>query len=191
MSMQKSRSKVKTQGHTGQDKFCRLGVFGPYLQFVFTVGYEMMYKAWGGIKRCPIVFSKSSIKFQGHTGKQQLPNLTRIQCFWTVTPVWIHRLLRNDAQSLKCHRRGGLKFFKIMRQIVTPTEFFKMITTLHRIHKWLAIMHTAWGSIEDILYCFSRRLLLKLHAYTGGQPTIWPRWKRFRMITPIWINGLL
>ena len=28
-------------------------------------------------------------------------NLTQIGRFWTVTPVWIHKWLRNDAQSLK------------------------------------------------------------------------------------------
>ena len=43
--------------------------------------------------------------------------LTKIGRFRTVTPVWIHWWLWNDAQSLKQHRRGALLFFKVIRQI--------------------------------------------------------------------------
>ena len=43
--------------------------------------------------------------------------LTQIGCFRTVTPVWIHWWLGNDAQSLKQNRRGALLFFKVIRQI--------------------------------------------------------------------------
>ena len=32
----------------------------------------------------------------------------------TVTPVWIHRWLRNDAQSLKWHRRSAIFFFEVI-----------------------------------------------------------------------------
>ena len=52
------------------------------------------------LKRCPIVF-------QGHPSNfkvrwlQKSPNLTQIGRFRTVTPVWIHQWLQNDAQSLK------------------------------------------------------------------------------------------
>ena len=34
-----------------------------------------------------------------------------------LTPVWIHRWLWNDAQSLKYCRRGALMFFKVICQI--------------------------------------------------------------------------
>ena len=44
-------------------------------------------------------------------------NLTQIGRFRTVSPVWIHQWLRNDAQSLKLHGRGALLFFKVIRQI--------------------------------------------------------------------------
>ena len=40
------------------------------------------------------------VKLQGHTAKN-LSILTQIGCFRTVTPVWIHKWLPNDAQSLK------------------------------------------------------------------------------------------
>ena len=45
----------------------RLGVSGLQLQFEFTNGYEMMHKAWSGIEEVPYCFSRSSVKFQGHT----------------------------------------------------------------------------------------------------------------------------
>ena len=45
----------------------RLGVSGLYLQFQFTNGYEMLYKAWSSIEEVPYCFSRSSVKFQGHT----------------------------------------------------------------------------------------------------------------------------
>ena len=44
------------------------------------------------LKRCPIVF-------QGHPSNFKVTRL--IVRFRTVTPVWIHHWLRNDAQSLK------------------------------------------------------------------------------------------
>ena len=37
--------------------------------------------------------------------------------FRTVTQVWIHRLIWNDAQSLTLYRRSALLFFKVMHQI--------------------------------------------------------------------------
>ena len=60
--------------------------------------------------------SRSSVKFQRHMALK-IVELTQIGRFWTVTPVWIHKWLRNDAQSCKNHRRGDLLFFKVIRQI--------------------------------------------------------------------------
>ena len=46
-----------------------LGVSGLLLQFDFTDGYEMTHKAWSSIEEVPYCFSRSSVKFQGHTGQ--------------------------------------------------------------------------------------------------------------------------
>ena len=35
-----------------------------------TNGYEMMHKAWSIIEDVPYSFSRSSVKFQGHTGQK-------------------------------------------------------------------------------------------------------------------------
>ena len=78
----------------------RLCVSGLLLQFEFTNGYEMIHKAWSSIEEVRYCFSRSSVKFQGHTALKA-SNLTQIGRFRTVTPVWIHQWLRNDAQSLK------------------------------------------------------------------------------------------
>ena len=43
--------------------------------------------------------------------------LTQIGSFRTLTPVWIHQWLWNDAESLRQHRKGALLFFKVIRQI--------------------------------------------------------------------------
>ena len=37
------------------------------LKSEYTNGYEMMHKAWSSIEEVPYSFSKSSVKFQGHT----------------------------------------------------------------------------------------------------------------------------
>ena len=59
----------------------------------------MMHKAWSNIEEVPYLFSRSSVKFQGHTG-QKIADLTQMERFRTVTPIWIHRWIWNDAQSL-------------------------------------------------------------------------------------------
>ena len=76
-----------------------------------------MHKAWRTTEYVPYCFSRSSVKFQGRTGQTKLPILTRIECFRTVTPVWIYWWLWTDAQSLKNHRIHALLFFKVIRQI--------------------------------------------------------------------------
>ena len=63
----------------------------------------------------PYCFSRSS-NFKV-TGDNKSLILTRIERFRTVTLVWIHRWLWNDAQSLKQHRRGALLFLAATKQL--------------------------------------------------------------------------
>ena len=35
-------------------------------------GYEMMHKAWSSIEEVPYCFSRSYVKFQGHTGQKTI-----------------------------------------------------------------------------------------------------------------------
>ena len=98
--------------------------------------------------RCPIFFSRSSAKFQGHTAKQ-LSILTQIGRFRTVTSVWIHWWLWNDAHSLKQHRRGALLFFKVIRKI-SRSHRTKTLTQFE---------------IEVVPYCFSKSFV-KFRGHT-------------------------
>ena len=68
-----SRSSVKFQGHTGQKNhrfWPELSVSGLQLKFEFSDGYEMMHKVWSNIEEVPYCFSRSFVKFQGHTGQK-------------------------------------------------------------------------------------------------------------------------
>ena len=48
----------------------KLGVYGLWLQFECTNGYEMMHKAWSRIEEVPYCFSRSYVKLQGHTAQK-------------------------------------------------------------------------------------------------------------------------
>ena len=67
-------------------------------------------------KRSPIVFQDRPSNFKA-TRDNKSPILTWIERFRTVTLVWIHRWLWNDAQSLKQQRRGALLFVEVIHQI--------------------------------------------------------------------------
>ena len=60
----------RSHGPKNQQFWPKLSVSGLQLQFEFTNGYEMMHKAWSSIGWVPYCFSRSSVKFQGHTGQK-------------------------------------------------------------------------------------------------------------------------
>ena len=62
----------------------------------------MMHKA--GIKEVLSVHQSHPLNIKV-TRAEKSTILSRIERFPTVTPLWIHRWLGNDAQSLKWHRR--------------------------------------------------------------------------------------
>ena len=96
-------------------------------------------------KTCPIVF-------QGHTSHckvirlQKSSILTQIRRFRTVTPVWIHQWLRNDAKFEATKKRcpivfeGHLSNLKVIRlqksSILTQIRRFRTVTPVW-IHQWL------------------------------------------------------
>ena len=114
-----SRSSVKFQGHTA----LKIVEFDPNWAFPDCVSSleSPMATKWCTklevvLKRCPIVFQGHPSNFKV-TRLWKSSNLTQIGRFRTVTQVWNHRWLRNDAQSLEWHRRGALLFFNVIRQI--------------------------------------------------------------------------
>ena len=101
-----SRSSLKFQGHTDRKKIV---TFDPdcafpdcYSSFNSPVATKWPTKLEiDSIKEVPNCFSRSSLKFQGHTDRKRSTNLIQIGRFRTVTPVSIHPWLQNDAHSLK------------------------------------------------------------------------------------------
>ena len=100
--------------------------------------------------------SKVHAKGQGQRSKVKVT--TQLNRFRTATPVWIHQWLRNDAQSLKQHRRGALLFFKVIHQIsrshslnLTQIGCFRTVTQVW-IHQW---PRNDAQSLKKP-YCFSR-----------------------------------
>ena len=79
LEVAKKRCPIVFQGHPWNFKITRdkyrwfwaeLSVSGLSLQFEFTDGFEMIYKAWSSIEEVPYCLSRSSNKFQGHAGQK-------------------------------------------------------------------------------------------------------------------------
>ena len=88
--------------------------------------------------------SEDHAKCQGHG----------MEGFWTVSPVWIHWWLRNDAKRSKQHRRGALLFFYVIRQISRSNgKISPILTRIERfwpvyqvwIHPWL------WNNVQSLV----------------------------------------
>ena len=73
----------------------------------------MMHNAWSNIEEVPFVFQGHPSNFKV-TQDTQPPILTRIERFRTVTQIWIHRWIWNDAQRLMQYRRGALLFYEVI-----------------------------------------------------------------------------
>ena len=95
------RFSVKFQGHTGQQivDFDPNWVFPDCnLSLNLPMALKWCTKLNIAQKRYPIVFQGHPSNFKV-TWDQKLPILTWIERFRTVTPVWIHGWIWNDAQS--------------------------------------------------------------------------------------------
>ena len=119
---------------------------------------------------------------KGQQGPQFWP---RIERFRTVTPVWIHRWLRNDAQCLGWHRRGTF-FFKVIRQISRShrPKNWRFCSDLSFFGWQLRFEFTdgyemtqiAFRSMVDMPYCFSMSSV-KFQGHTG---------RKIEALVPIW-----
>ena len=147
-----------------------------------------MHKTWSSIEEMPFCFSRSSVRFQGHTTKKS-SILSLIGRFQTVIPLRIHWWLCNDTQSLMQHRRGDILFFKVGH----PSNFKVTWDKNRRFWPELRVsglylkfgftdtfelMHKAWCSIEEVPY-YSSRSSIKFQGHTG--------WKIYDL-NPIWVR---
>ena len=156
----------------------------------------MMHRAWCCLGEVPYCFSRSSVKFQGHPAKKTLI-LTQIGRFQTVTLVWIHWWLWNDAQSLKQHRRGALLFFKVIRQISRShwtkiADFDPNWAFLDCNSSWNSPMALKLCTKLDVVY---QRCPIVFQGHpsnfkvTGDKKSpILIRIERFRTVALVWIH---
>ena len=115
--------------------------------------------------------------------------MTKIGRFRTVTPLWIHWWLWNDAQSWKQYRRVALLFSKVIRQISrsygTKIADFAPNWALFQSHTgwknddlnmiWVGLLGRSQLSNSSDLTCFG------LYAYFSNEP--------FQCI--LWLTGTL
>ena len=98
-----SRSSVNFQGRTEQ----KIADFDPNWAFPDCNSRLNSLKALKWCTKLNVVKKRCPIVFQGHPSNFKVTQLkkssilTQIGRFRTVSPVWNHRWLRNDAQSLK------------------------------------------------------------------------------------------
>ena len=117
--------------------------------------------------------------------------LTRIERFRTVTPVWIHPWLWNDAQSFMWYRRGALLFLAATKQLY---EWFSPSVCL-----------SVCLSVTPFWLCSHHRIITKfsgvitsdrssVHTKGQGQRSnvkvteVTTQFNRFRTVTPVWIH---
>ena len=115
------RSDVHTKGQSQSSKVKVTEVMTPFRRFrTVTPVWIHIWRQNDAhslmlLRRGAILFSRSAVKFQGHTAKKS-SILTYIGRFRTVTPVWIYQWLWNDAWSVKQHRRSALLFSNVICQ---------------------------------------------------------------------------
>ena len=106
-------------------------------------------------------------KGQGQRSKVKVTEVnTQLNRFRTVTLVWIHIWWWNDTYSLMMLRRGALLFFKVIRQIsrshrskkpqIWPRLGVSRLQLKFKFTNGYEMLHKAWSSIEEVLYCFWR-----------------------------------
>ena len=148
------------------------------------------------LRRGALLFSRSAVKFQGHTAKK-LSILTQIGRLWTVTPVWIYQWLRNYALCLKEHRRGALLIFKVIRQIsrshgTKNADFDLNWAFRYRNSSLNSPMALKWRTKLNVVSkrCF---IVFQCHSsnfkVTGQKKSpILTRIERFWTVTKVWLH---
>ena len=112
----------------------------------FTNGYKMMHKAWSSIVEVPYCFSRSSVKFQGHTVLKIVefdPNWAFPDCNSRLkSPVVTKLCTKFEVAKKRCPIvfQGHTSNCKVTRlkksSILTQIGRFRTVTPAW-IHRWL------------------------------------------------------
>ena len=93
-----SRSSQISRSHGSKNR--QIGGFRTVTQVWIHQWLHMMHKAWSGIKEVPYCFSRSSVKFQGHTA-QKIDKLDPNWAFPDCNSSFNSPMATYDAQSIK------------------------------------------------------------------------------------------
>ena len=103
-----------------------MGVSGLYLQLEFTDGYKMMHRARSSIVEMPYCFSRSSVKFQGHTALKIIefdPKWAFPDCNSSLkSPMAMKCCTKLETAKERCPIvfQGHLSNFKVTRYETSP-----------------------------------------------------------------------
>ena len=160
-----------------------LSFSGRQLQFEFTYD-DIMNTAWSDIEEVPNCFSRSFVKFQGHTVKNADfdPNYAFSDCNSSfnspMATKWCTKLeVASKMRPIVC--QGHLSHFNVTRD--KKRRFWPKLGVSGL---WLQfvftdgyeIMHKAWSNIEEVPYCFSRSSVT-FQGHTGQKiVNFYPNW---------------
>ena len=112
----------------------------------------MLHKAWNSKGEMPYCFSRSFIKFQGHT----VQNITDFDPNWAFP----------DYRPVAAFKSLRFALFKVIHQIsrphgsknrrIWPRLGVSGLLLQFEFTNGYEMLHKAWGSIEELPYCFSR-----------------------------------
>ena len=180
------RSYVKLQGHTALkivDFDPNLGVSGLYLQFGITDAYELMHKAWSSVEEVSYCFSRSSVKFQGHTALKIVefdPNWAFPDCNSSLnSPMAMKCCTKLEISKERCLIvfQGHPSNFKVTRDKTSPI--------LTQIGRFRTIGRSQLSNPSD----------LPLQGHTSNSKVTWLKKSsnltqigRFRTVSSVWIS---
>ena len=116
----------RSHGSKNRRFWPKLGVSGLYLLFGIIDGYEMMHKAWSSIEEVPYCFSRSSVKFQGHTALKIIefyPNWAFPDCNSSLnSPMAMKCCTKLETAKERCPIvfQGNPSNFKVTRDKTSP-----------------------------------------------------------------------
>ena len=134
-------------------------------------------------------------KSRSQRSKQILPQFEHVR---TVTPVWIHIWQRNDAQSLKWHRKCALLFLAATKQLYEWCSPSVCLSVYPYVRTYVCT------SVTPFWLCSHHHIIMKfsgvitndrsdVHAKSQGQRSkvkvteVNTPLNRFRTVTPVWI----
>ena len=138
----------------------------------------MMHRAWSSIVAVPYCFSRSYIKFQGHTALEIVdfdPNWVFPDCNSCLnSPTALKCCTKLETAKERCPIvfQGHPLNFKVTRYktspILTQIGRFRTIgqSQLSNPSDGSEMMHKAWNRIEEVPYCFSRSSI-KFQVHTA------------------------